>query len=108
MVGISLLSGIIRGPSDKSSAPPASSTPSPSSASTGTPNNQHNWYPSTPTQYNGQHQSLRRAAVDDDKRVDLFGEPHLSHGLSVILLTVVITTAGPSEANSRSISDDKR
>jgi hypothetical protein len=74
-IGISLYKGMAGdGSSSNSGAPPPSSTPSPSSASFTNSN------PTTITQINGQDQNQRRA-VDHGKRVDFFGEPHLSHGL---------------------------
>ena len=47
----------------------------------------------------GQYQNQQRA-VDDSKRVDIFGEPHSSHGPINDFADGVVTTAGSSESKS--------
>jgi hypothetical protein len=53
-----------------------------------------------------QYQNQQRS-VDHGKRADFFGEPHSSQSLNDVA-DGVLTTAGPSEAIARSISDNNR
>jgi hypothetical protein len=96
------------------SAPATSSTTSSSSTSSSNQNSQYNsgstsTAQSGQTQYygNGQYPNQQRA-VDHGKRADFFGEPHSESRSMNNVADGVVTTAGPSEAKARSISDNKR
>jgi hypothetical protein len=56
---------------------------------------------------NPQSHSNPAGSVDNGKRADFFGEPHSSRSLNDVA-DGVLTTAGPSEAIARSISDNNR
>jgi hypothetical protein len=81
----------------------ATSTSSPSS---GYQNPQSHSNPAGGPGPGPQYQNQQRS-VDHGKRADFFGEPHSSQSLNDVA-DGVLTTAGPSEAIARSISDNNR
>ncbi len=98
MAGISLLRSMTgSGSSSQTSTPPTSTT------STTNPN-QATYYPSTPNRPTG----YQRRALDKGLPADIFGEAYFESRFIKYVADCIATTAGPSEAEARSVSDNER